>query len=417
MAADWLARLKGKRDKIPGDERTLVEALDLCPETAGAIAWDKRRGHLAALRDGAWGPVGAWTSTMTVNLLVYFQTFGIPAKERPLDRALAVIGSRRQVDPLGDWLGGLSWDGKLRLDTWLITCAGAEDDLAGVTCMVGAKFLIGMVARALVPGCQCDHALCLEGEQGAGKSQIARVLGGEYHSEDLPNFHSRDAQQIASSHWLLEVGELAAVRRSDLERCKSFLSTTTDTFVPKYERWPVTRRRWCSFLFTVNPDGSGYLVDSTGNRRIWPIKVGKVDIEALKHDRDQLFAEALCRYRKGEKWWPENKVQWEALGIVQAARRTEDAWTPIIAAWLDKRPSDPPITTTEVLTHALEMKPRDIEQSHSQRVGKIMRALGYERYQERSGPLRGMWFYRLAPTARAEGDSPFFPRSSEKNGG
>jgi predicted P-loop ATPase len=398
---DWVAQLKGRRDRIPGDEKTLVEAIDLCPETAGAIAWDKRRNQLVALEAGPWGKAGAWTSTMTVTLQVYLQIFSIPAKEKPLDRALAVVGSRHEIDPLGDWLNALIWDGVPRLDTWLQRYCDAEG--LEIICEIGSKFIISMVARALEPGCQCDHALCLESDdQGVGKDQVARCLGGDYYAADLVSFHGRDAQQVASSHWLIGVGELAAVRRSDLERVKAFLSATTDTFIPKYERHPVTRKRWGCFLFTVNLDGAGYLVDSTGNRRIWPAKIRQVDIAALRRDRDQLFAEAVHRYQKGEKWWPTEKLQWEQLTGEQTARRTEDPWISIIARWLETRldRDEKPISTAEILTHSdLAVKPGDITQSHAQRVGRILKGRGYERYQERSGPQRDMWFYRLAPKA------------------
>jgi predicted P-loop ATPase len=391
---DWIAALKGKRDTIPGDERTLVEALELCPETAGAIVWDKRRGHLIAIRDGAWGKAGAWTSTMTAAQQVYFQTFGIPARERPLDRALAVVGQRHQIDPLGAWLNDLKWDGSCRLDTWLQRYAGAEGQ--EIICDIGVMFMIGMVARALDSGCQCDHALCLESEeQGIGKDQIARVLGGEYYAPDLASFHGRDAQQIASSHWLIGVGELAAVRRSDLERVKAFITATEDVYVPKYERHAISRKRWGCFLFTVNLDEAGYLVDSTGNRRIWPVMVRDVDIAALKRDRNQLFAEAVDRYKRGVKWWPTGKLQWEKLTAAQADRRMEDGWTSIIDEWLAARRLDEkPISTTEVLTHALNVKPGDIAPGHAARVGRILKALKYKRYQETGGALRGKWFYR-----------------------
>jgi predicted P-loop ATPase len=394
---DWIADLKGRRDKIPGDEKTLVEALELCPETRGAIAWDKRRGQLVAIRDGAWGEKGDWTTPMTLALLVYLQHFGIPAKEASLDRALFVVGRRNQIDPLSDWLDSLKWDHTNRLDCWLQRYAGAEG--LEIICEIGSKFLVQMIARARVPGIQADSCLCLESdEQGVGKDQIARVLGGEFYAADLPSFHGRDVQQIACGSWLVGIGEFAAVRRSDLERVKSFVTAVADTFVPKYQRHPVTLKRWCCFLFTVNLDGAGYLTDSTGNRRIWPVKIRDVDIEALRRDRDQLFAEALVRFDKGEKWWPVGKWEWDKLGLEQATRRTEDAWMPIIAEWLEPRRLDEkPISTTEILTHALDVKPRDIGLASAQRVGRILRALGYERYQVRDGNQRGTWFYRLEP--------------------
>jgi predicted P-loop ATPase len=390
----WLDRFRRDDGKIGGSEATLLGILNACPQTAGGIGYNTRRGRLEALRKGPWGEDGAWSSTMTAAQVIYFQRLGIPACVGRFDTALAVFAEGNCFDPLLDYLNGLHWEGKPLIDTWLIKYAGAKD--TPLNRFIGAKFLIAMVARAMVPGCQCDYALCLEGAQGIGKSQIARVLGGEYRAEDLMSFQERDAQQIASSHWLIEVAELAAVKRSDLERYKAFITTTQDTYVPKYERYPITRKRWCVFLFTVNPDGAGYLADSTGNRRIWPVTIVKVDIEGLKRDRDQLFAEALHRYRKGEAWWPEGKMP--ALSAAQAARMIEDAWTPQIAKWLAREiPGEPPrpsLTTFDVLTGALRMRPGDIDNAHAIRVGRILKTLKYERYQERKGEKRGFWFYR-----------------------
>jgi putative DNA primase/helicase len=398
---NWLDRFRNDEGKIGGSENTLFRILQACPETAGAIAFNTRCGGLEARREGPWGDPGLWTSTMTATQVVYFQGLGIPASVKRLDTALAVFGNLNRFDPLLEYLNGLHWDGKPRINTWLVDYAKAAN--TAIVKFIGAKFLISMTARAVVPGCQVDHAMCLDGDQGIGKTQVARILGGQYMSEDLPNFHSRDAQQIACSHWVIEIGELAAVGQSKLERVKGFMTTASDTYVPKYERYPVTRKRWCVFIFTVNPDGAGYLTDTTGNRRIWPVKVGQVDAQALIRDRDQLFAEALHRYRAGEKWWPEGKLQWDELGEEQGARMVEEPWEPVIVKWLETRGTEPPLSTTEILTHALDLKPRDIEIRDAMRVGKTMKKLGYERYQKRDGEERGAWFYRKLPAPAPQG--------------
>jgi putative DNA primase/helicase len=245
----------------------------------------------------------------------------------------------------------------------------------------------GIDYRPVVPGV----------DQLLGKSQLARILGDDYHADDLPDFHSRDAQQIACSSLVIEVGELAAVTRSSLEKFKSFMTVRFDTYIPKYEKHPITRPRWCVFILTVNPDGAGYLVDSTGNRRIWPVAVGEIKTAALEKDRDQLFAEALYQLRKGARWWPEGEAEWARLKGEQEKREVEDAWKTEVAKWLEggwaalvenarKEGREPELlTTTTVATYALDLRLGDIDRRATTRIGVIMKELGYTRERQTGG--------------------------------
>jgi len=385
-ATDWMKGLRRtEKGAIVGNENNLVRALKACPETAGAIAADTRQDCLVALRNGPWGQAGRWSSTMTSCLAVYFQELGIPARSEKLDEALAVIGDNNRIDPLCAYLDSQSWDRDQRMDTWLPRYAGAEG--TEINCIIGARFLLGMVARAYEPGCKVDHCLALEGSQGLRKSQLVRVLGGDYTAEDLPDFHSRDAQQIAGSHWVIEIPDLGALGKSSVEKFKAFATTVSDVYVPKYQRYPVSRQRWCVFILTHNATGAGWLVDSTGNRRIWPVTVGEIDIDALRRDRDQLFAEAVHRYRAGGasgRWWPQTPREVAMLAELQDAQMDEDAWTSAVVTWLKYRASSSEwLTTSEILTHALYLEPRDIGRGEATRVGKIMKALGWKRKQLR----------------------------------
>jgi predicted P-loop ATPase len=235
-----------------------------------------------------------------------------------------------------------------------------------------------------------DYALCLEGPQGVGKSQVARVLGGEYTSQDLPDFHSRDAQQIATTRWVIEVADLAAVGRSQLDKFKAFLTITADTYVPKYERYPVTRKRWSVFLMTVNLEAGGYLRDQTGNRRVWPIAVGEIDIDRLAADRDQILAEAVACYRRGDRWWPETTEQNRMLTEAQEERTVSDPWTETISEWAFSRVGE--FSTLDAAL-GLGLQPKDVNRSHETRIGAVLNKLGFiKRRGSRNGAR--VWLYR-----------------------
>ncbi|RYZ17362.1 MAG: hypothetical protein EOO70_02155, partial [Myxococcaceae bacterium] len=226
-------------------------------------------------------------------------TWGIDAGSLRVAQAIELAVKHRRVHPVRDYLKGVIWDGVPRLERWLTTYLGVED--TPYTQAVGASTLRAAVARALRPGSKVDTMLVLQGEQGAGKSKSIRALCGErWFTDDLAEFGSKDAAEQLLGAWFVEVAELGAMNRSEVERVKSFISREVDRFRPAYGHKVVDRPRQCVFIGTTNADT--YLRDETGNRRFWPVQVGAVgqlDVEALKRDRDQLWAEAVAQVAAG----------------------------------------------------------------------------------------------------------------------
>jgi putative DNA primase/helicase len=222
-------------------------------------------------------------------------------REVPLTRAscadaVAAVADDNRFHPIREYLDGLAWDGTPRLATWLSTHLGAvvepgcdkPEARPAYIREVGRKWPIGAVARVYRPGCKVDAAPIFEGGQGIGKSQAlaALVPCPEWFCDEISDLGTKDSAQDLRGKWIIELAELSAMRRGDIERTKAFMSRSTDHYRPSYGRRSQDFPRQCAFAGTTNADG--YLGDETGNRRFWPVKVGAIDLDAIRRDREQL---------------------------------------------------------------------------------------------------------------------------------
>ena len=221
--------------------------------------------------------------------------FNIEPATNAILEATALVAHRMAVHPVREWLDSLTWDGKPRIATWIRDyCQGEAEE--PYLSEVSRKFLLAMVKRVFEPGCQWDYVLVLEGKQGKYKSSIARALAGDkWFMDNLPDLKDKDAMLNLQGKWLIELGELTNVKRSDHNLVKAYLVRRTDTVRPHYGRLMSDVPRQSVFIGTVN-EGE-YLKDPTGNRRYWPVKVGLCDVKGLTAVRDQLFAEAYHIYK------------------------------------------------------------------------------------------------------------------------
>jgi predicted P-loop ATPase len=232
---------------------------------------------------------------------MYFDKhYGIwsPAK---IKDALLTAASERVFHPIKDYLEGLPvWDGTERVDRLLIDYLGAEDN--PYTRAIMRKTLVAAVARIYEPGIKFDYILVLNGPQGIGKSTFFAKLGGKWFSDSLTVSDMRDkaGAEKLQGYWILELGELAGLRKIDVETVKSFITRTDDKFRQSYGINVESHPRQSVIVGSTNST-SGFLRDVTGNRRFWPVRVnhGKKKVWEMT-DIDQIWAETLEKYKAGE---------------------------------------------------------------------------------------------------------------------
>lgn len=335
---------------------------------------------------------GHWTDDDTTYAQAWFRgSYGFEPSPDKIERAVSAIAKRVSFHPVREWLQSLKWDGTARLDKWLTRYLGAEQSFYMTA--IGPKILIGMVARVMRPGCKLDTMPILESDQGARKSTaIETLVSVEWFADTALEIGDKDSRQGLRGKWGIELAELDSIKSArSVGRIKNFLSQRNDHFRPPYGRRFTEVPRQCVFWGTVNPDGGGYLVDQTGNRRFWPITCGTIDLEALKADRDQLFAEACARFNAGERWWLSTEEEAAAFPE-QDSRTEEDAWEAPIAKWLERPHKPDPaspfgdriymlpssgVTTSDVLSYALDLPASHHGRKEAGRVGVILRAYGW----------------------------------------
>ena len=252
-----------------------------------------------------------WNDSDLASLKIYLEkkyNIWSPAK---LKDALLAVATERAFHPVIDYLENLEeWDGKERLETLLIKYLGAEDN--AYTREVTRKTLVAAIARVYEPGVKFDSVLILNGKQGMGKSTLFSKLGGKWFSDNLTleDMKDKTAAEKLQGFWIMELGELAGMRKAEVENVKSFITRTDDKYRASYGVNVESHPRQCIIVGTTNNKG-GFLRDVTGNRRFWPVTVdpdkalsSPWDLE----DVDKIWAEALYVYKQGEELYLKGEV-------------------------------------------------------------------------------------------------------------
>ncbi len=396
---DRLLRNKEKKTILRTLANVLI-ALRLAPAWHGVLAYDEFAARVKIMQPMPSGPDLPTPRDMTDidvgNATDWLQHSGIFVPSSVAREAMMISAHDHSFHPVRAYLSDLTWDGVERISMWLHDHLGVVD--SELHRAYAAKWLIGLVARVMRPGCKLDTALILEQAQGFRKSTGLSILAGPWFTDHLADLTNKDALLQLQGVWIIELAELSSLGRAETHRVKSFLTTQIDRFRSPFAHFTLAYPRQCGFAGTVNPGGNGYLRDETGARRFWPVACGaewppeqKIDTEGLAAVRDQLWAEAVVRFRAGEPWHLPPHLE-EAQAASAAERQEDDAREPRIRDFIANRAW---VRIDEILGHDCLCVPIERwTRALRMEIGAVMMGLRWRRKQVRSEGTDGDWKQR-----------------------
>lgn len=303
---DWESRLTyDKTGAVKNNLTNLTLILENDPYLK-SLVFNQLLDGMEIKGDVPWAhPSKYWRDADDAQLISYVESTYGTFSQRNYDIAVTKVTDDRSYHPIREYISNLpEWDGVERVDTLLIDYLGAADNT--YVRAVTRKTLCAAIRRVLDPGCKFDSMLVLNGPQGVGKSTLIARLAGEWFSDSLNLSDTKDktAAEKLQGYWILEIGELAGLKKAEVETLRSFLSRQNDIYRASFGKRAIPHLRQCVFFGTTNAE-NGYLRDTTGNRRFWPVKTPGT---GLKHSWDitkeeilQIWAEALVYVKSGEK--------------------------------------------------------------------------------------------------------------------
>ena len=313
---EWKGDLEySKSGKLQCTIGNIILILENDPALRGHIVHDLFAGFDGVVGGLPWNKKATqWTDSDDANLRVWLETnYGLTGKEKIADALTAVL-TRHSYHPIRDYLNGLTWDGTPRLERLIIDYIGAED--TELNRVMTRKHFTAAVTRVFKPGCKYDYCLVMTGPEGAGKSTLLNKMGGQWFNDSITTTEGKEGMDQLRRAWIIEMGELASIKRSDVESIKAYLSKRVDIYRAAYARRTAEHPRQCIFCGTTNE--ALFLKGDNGNRRFWVIAVDptlrkySAWQDAIDRDRDQLWAEAMHYYQQGEKLYLDDRLEAQA---------------------------------------------------------------------------------------------------------
>lgn len=337
---DWRAKLKiTERGSIASTIENVVLIMNGDPALAGCVGYNEMSHNVVVLRSLPWRKVrgeSQWTDADDADLRYYLERkYGMGGKDKIFD-GLNVVAMAGKFHPVRDYLDSCTWDGVPRVETLLVDYLGAED--SPYTRAVTRKALVAAVARIYRPGCKFDYMLTLQGRQGLGKSALIAKLGGPWFSDSFTTMQGKEAYEQIHGVWLMEVGELAGMRKAEAETIKLYISKQVDRFRPAYGRRLQEFPRQCIFIGTTNE--TAFLRDVTGNRRYWVVDTPNRPARDMWEELTpelvrQIWGEAVHYYKKGEALYLTPELE-AAAREVQETYEEENPKIGIVARYLER---------------------------------------------------------------------------------
>ena len=347
---EWMGRMTRNERGFINSGYNALTLLEYDPLIAGRIYKDSFSGAVYGRPPLPWGhrqqdtEEFRWTEEDMSCLLIYVaqRTTNGVVGERHIENAFKAYTANHAVNPIRDYLQAETWDGVKRLDSLLIDYLGAED--TAYTRAVTRVMFVAAVARAMNDKPVKYDTMCvLTGHQGAGKSTLIRKLAPyDLYTDGVTDFDGKTAAEVIQGKIFVEIAELSALYRSDINRVKTFLSQEADDYRAAYGRVVEHRPRRCVFWGTSND--FEYLSDPTGNRRFLPIDVMAQEPTRsiwtdLDSDKQQIWAEAYARWQMGEPLYLRGDVAKEAVQQ-QELHNTPNTRDGIIRAYLEREVPD-----------------------------------------------------------------------------
>lgn len=339
--ANWRAKLKVGDTGAPAktiDNIWLI--LENDPLLRGKFALNEFSGRgevLAALPWCKRQQQRTWQDSDNDGVYWYMEKYYNITSTTKVDSALALHSDAHRFNEVETYLKSLQWDGVPRLDALFVDYLGAAD--TPYTRAVTRKAFTAAVARALSPGCKYDIMTVISGPQGIGKSTLLYKMARGWFNDSIRTFEGKEASELLQGTWIVEIGELNAFRKTDVDRIKQFLSLRVDKYRAAYGRHVKDFPRRCVFFGTTN--SHEYLQDKTGNRRFWPVDAGVCPVKKsiwtnLDGEVDQLWAEARTRWESGEALYLTGTDEQEAKSL-QEEHREHSPWEGIVREFLARK--------------------------------------------------------------------------------
>lgn len=315
------------------------------------------------------------TKDLITNIKIHLQKqfyFGNVSTEAVKNAVGLFLSKAPKNNYMAEKIKSYKWDNKPRINSFMTEIYGS--DPSDYTTAVSRIFWLQMVKRIVEPGCQADIVVILEGEQGIKKTSSLRVIGGDYYAPAGKELN-KDFYIKLKGKFLMEIGELSTFSKSDHNDLKEMISTNNDFYRDLFQPDDTPHPRSCIFVGTTND--KYYLKDETGNRRYLPIDCKKVELDNLKENLEQYFAEAYLRLQSGEDHWEYPKEAQQLITDQRSADlKDDDPWADDIAKWVFDVKK---VLVKSIMIHALGIHDaRFHTKKEANRIGKILKNLGFE---------------------------------------